>query len=75
MCFQGRIRMGLWEMGKRTDLGVEYAEKDDLLGRIVDKIFTVTAGLCCVFSGLCQGGISIKLKKRELPNRVLSFRT
>lgn len=59
--------MGLWEMGKRTDLGVEYAEKDDLLDRIVDKIFTVTAGPCCVFSGLCQGGISIKLKKKRNP--------
>lgn len=57
--------MGLWAMGKRTDLGVEYVERDDFLDRIVDKIFTVTAGLCCVFSGLCQGSLSIKLKKRE----------
>lgn len=57
--------MGLWAMGKRTDLVVEYVERDDFLDRIVDKIFTVTAGLCCVFSGLCQGSLSIKLKKRE----------
>ena len=57
--------MGVWAMGKRTDLGVEYVERDDFLDRIVDTIFTVTAGLCCVFPGLCQGSLSTKLKKRE----------
>ena len=67
--------MGLCAVGKRTGLGVEYVERDDFLDRIVDKIFTVTAGLCCVFSGLCQGSLSTKLKKKRNPKRVLSFRT
>lgn len=57
--------MGLCAMGKRTDMGVEYVERDDFLDRIVDKIFTMTARLFCVFSGLCQGSLSTKLKKRE----------
>ena len=63
--FSGWNPNGLCAMGKRTDLGVEYVERDDFLDRIVDTIFTVTAGLCCVFSGLCQGSLSTKLKKRE----------
>lgn len=39
--------MGLWAMGKRTGLAVEYVERDDFLDRIVDKIFTDCRALLC----------------------------